>query len=369
MTPDWLPALSAVDRSHFLPSRMWPFDMRTHTSISVGKAVDPDAWYGHADADEPITTQWDDGNHSGTAPGKVATSSSSMPSVVFSMLRDLDVRSGLKVLEIGTGTGWNAGLLAHRLGDANVTTVEVDQSVAAAARSALHRAGLRPAVVNSDGFPGHPGRAPFDRIIATVGLRSIPHAWVRQTVPGGLIVAPWGTHYANRDAVVRLTVDENGTASGHFTGPVEFMKLRAHRLARLPHAEYLPDGFPGDAETVTTTLTAHDGFGDRFHPFGFVAGLRVTRCAHASDARDSSRGVWFYSLSDKSWAAVLFQEEKATSTVHQSGPRRLWDEVEAAYRWWVDVGRPGVERFGLDVGPEGEYAWLDSPVNPVRASG
>jgi hypothetical protein len=55
--------------------------------------------------------------------------------------------------------------------------------------------------------------------------------------------------------------------------------------------------------------------------------------------------------------------------VHQSGPRRLWDEVEAAYRWWVDVGRPGVERFGLDVGPEGEYAWLDSPANPVRASG
>jgi hypothetical protein len=48
---------------------------------------------------------------------------------------------------------------------------------------------------------------------------------------------------------------------------------------------------------------------------------------------------------------------------------QAWDEVEAAYRWWVDVGRPGVERFGLDVGPEGEYAWLDSPVNPVRASG
>jgi hypothetical protein len=95
----------------------------------------------------------------------------------------------------------------------------------------------------------------------------------------------------------------------------------------------------------------------------------VARCAHASDARGGSRSVWFYSLSDESWAAVLFQEEKAMSTVHQSGPRRLWDEVEAAYRWWVDAGRPGVERFGLDVGPEGEYAWLDSPANPVRASG
>ncbi|MFJ5119991.1 MULTISPECIES: hypothetical protein [unclassified Kitasatospora] len=51
--------------------------------------------------------------------------------------------------------------------------------------------------------------------------------------------------------------------------------------------------------------------------------------------------------------------------VVQSGPRRLWDEVAAAYRWWADQDGPGHERFGLTVTPEGQTAWLDSPDHPV----
>ncbi|WP_141726977.1 methyltransferase domain-containing protein, partial [Streptomyces niveus] len=75
----------------------------------------------------------------GTEPGVVATSSASMPSVVAAMLRDLDVSDGMRVLEIGTGTGWNAALLAHRLGSGNVVSVEIDAEVVARARAALGR--------------------------------------------------------------------------------------------------------------------------------------------------------------------------------------------------------------------------------------
>lgn len=49
--------------------------------------------------------------------------------------------------------------------------------------------------------------------------------------------------------------------------------------------------------------------------------------------------------------------------IYQSGPRRLWDEVEAAYRWWDGHDRPGFERFGLTVTAEGQRAWLDTPSN------
>lgn len=212
LSPDWAPSFAAVPRAAFLPDLMWPFDMVTGGSVPVSRSEDPERWFQYADADVPIVTRWDDGGHSGTEPGLVSTSSASMPSVVFSMLKDLDVQPGNRVLEIGTGTGWNAALLAHRLGAMNVVTVEVDESVTAAAKAALEQFGLRLRVVCGDGFKGFPDAAPYDRIIATCGLRSIPYAWVEQSRPGGAIVAPWGTHYSNGDAIARLVVANDGGA-------------------------------------------------------------------------------------------------------------------------------------------------------------
>lgn len=362
LTDDWRPAFHAVDRAAFLPDLMWPYDMATSTSTAVDRTTDPDSWYAHADRDEPITTQWDDGAHTGPAPGRVATSSSSMPGVVLAMLGDLDLREGMSVLEIGTGTGWSAGLMTHRLGGTGVTTVEVDAQVADRARRSLAGAGLRPLVITGDGLAGHPPGAPYDRTVATCGMRSIPYAWIEQTAPGGLVVAPWGTHYANADAVVRLTVAGDGrSARGRFTRSVEFMKARAQRLTRAAHSAYLPGGFPGDATVTTTTLTAADGFADRFGAFAFAAGLRVPACAWAAGERDGDHSVWWYGLTDRSWAAALFRRGAATSTVHQSGPRRLWDEVEAAWHWWDGRGRPAPDRFGLTVTARERLAWLDDP--------
>ncbi len=364
MTDEWRPAFDAVDRAAFLPDVVWPFDMATGTSVRADRRTDPADWFAHADRDEPLTTQWDDGDHTGPAPGRLATSSSSMPGVVFAMLSDLDLRDGMSVLEIGTGTGWTAGLMTHRLGGAAVTTIEVDPAVADQARAALRAAGLHPEVLTGDGLFGHPAGAPYDRVVATCGMRNIPYAWIRQTAPGGLIVAPWGTHYANRDTVVRLTVAPDGHgAAGHFTRPVEFMKARTQRLVRPAAGAYLPDGFPGDATTTTTTLTARDGFADRFGPFAFAAGLRIPDCAWAAGERDGDHSVWWYSLRDHSWAAVLFRRDTPESTVHQSGPRRLWDEAESAWHWWTTQGRPSPTRFGLTVTPDGERAWLDDPGN------
>jgi protein-L-isoaspartate O-methyltransferase len=155
LTPGWAPAFAAVPRSAFLPDLVWPFDMAARASAAaISRSADPASWQAYADADVPIVTQWDDGDHTGTEPGRQSTSSASMPSVVAAMLAELAVHAGDKVLEIGTGTGWNAGLLAHRLGDANVTTVEVDPAVADAARTALHRAGRSPTVITADGSLG-----------------------------------------------------------------------------------------------------------------------------------------------------------------------------------------------------------------------
>ncbi|MGW4897520.1 methyltransferase domain-containing protein, partial [Kitasatospora sp. NPDC004240] len=236
------------------------------TSRPVSRAADPDGWAAAAEADIPIVTQWDDGRHHGEQPGSVPTSSASQPSVVAAMLEHLDAQSGQRVLEVGTGTGWNSALLSHRLGDANVVTVEIDPDVTARARTALNAAGYRPTVVCGDGADGWPPDAPYDRIVATCALREIPHAWIRQARPGALILTPWGTHYSNLDALLRLTVHNDGTASGRFLAPVEFMKLRSQRLTWPA-----PPGGGGTlAESSTTTTPPEHG---RHAAFTFLMGL------------------------------------------------------------------------------------------------
>ncbi|WP_420705774.1 methyltransferase domain-containing protein [Streptomyces sp. LaPpAH-108] len=273
LTADWLAAFVAVPRAGFLPEVMWPHDMDTGITVAVERREEPERWTSYANADVPIVTQWDDGMTE--RQGGVPTSSASMPSVVFRMLAALEVEPGHRVLEIGTGTGWNAGLLAHRLGTDSVVSIEVDPTVAEAARERLRARGLLGRVLTGDGAHGDEAGAPYDRIIATAGVRRIPGAWVRHATRGGIILAPWGTHYGNGDALVRLHRDEDGgRASGRFLGPVEFMKLRSQRSPFAGHAAYVPDGV-GDADRGTTTVTEERLLGDgRFAVARFAVGLR-----------------------------------------------------------------------------------------------
>ncbi|MFJ8847478.1 methyltransferase domain-containing protein [Streptomyces cyaneofuscatus] len=364
LSTGWAPAFAAVPRAAFLPEVVWPFDMETGEAVTVSRAEDPRAWHGYADSDVPLVTQWDDGDgRAGRDPGVVATSSSSMPSVVFPMLEDLDVRPGNRVLEIGTGTGWTAALMAHRLGVANVVTVEVDEAVADRARAALGGFGLPAEVVSGDGLKGYPEAGPYDRIIATCGVREIPGAWLRQSRPGGIIVAPWGTRYGYGDAVARLVVADDGlSATGPFTRPVEFMKARSQRFTPQEHAVYV-DNASAIASKSETAITEDEFLGERFSPQRFVLGLRLRACTHAvAEKAEGRRAFWLYSLTDRSWACVAFQDG-AAATVWQSGHRRLWAEASAAYAWWVEQGRPGYERLGLTVDAEGQRAWLDDPAH------
>ncbi|MFJ3206285.1 hypothetical protein [Streptomyces sp. NPDC086989] len=78
---------------------------------------------------------------------------------------------------------------------------------------------------------------------------------------------------------------------------------------------------------------------------------------------DGSPAAWWYSLTDRSWAAVRWPEGNGPGVVYQHGPRRLWDVVEAAHGWWEMQGSPSLDRFGLTVGPDGETPWLDDPGN------
>jgi protein-L-isoaspartate(D-aspartate) O-methyltransferase len=163
-------AFVRVPREHFVRAVVDPAGRRV--------PVTPDQVY----SDEALVTRLRDG---------MPSSSSSQPSLMADMLAKLRLRPGHRVLEVGTGTGYNAALIATITG-APVVTVDVQPDVVADATAALARAGAGDAVTAlvADGYLGAPGHGPFDRIIATVGIGGVPPAWLEQLAPDGLILGP-----------------------------------------------------------------------------------------------------------------------------------------------------------------------------------
>lgn len=124
--------------------------------------------------------------------GGRVVSSSSQPAIMAIMLEQLAVEPGMRVLEVGAGTGYNAALMASLVGpEGRVTTVDVDPEVVAAARQHLAAAGVDAVrVVLGDGRLGHPEGAPYDRVILTVSAAEVEPAWRAQLAPGGRLVMP-----------------------------------------------------------------------------------------------------------------------------------------------------------------------------------
>ncbi|MFI8252606.1 protein-L-isoaspartate(D-aspartate) O-methyltransferase [Streptomyces filamentosus] len=357
---DWLPAFHAVPRDAFLPTRVWPgIADGTRQAAAVDRTKDPERWFEAVYSDIPLTTQWDEGRHTGDDIGITPTSSNSLPTMVFTMLKDLDVHLGHQVMEIGTGTGWNAGLLVHRVGANSVTTIEYDPDVAHDGAANLFTLGIRPNLVVGDGRRGHPRPRPYDRVIATCSVGSVPHDWVTQTRTGGVIVAPWGPTYGG-EGIVRLTVHENGVVEGRFTRSSAFMRLRQQRQDRPPHHLYLRgEPWPAGGVRRKTSLSPArvGGWIEQF-----VVGVLVSGAFWRTERyQDGSYTLWAYSLDTKSWASADYEPGADAFETVQAGPRRLWDEIESAFDWWQEHGTPGFERFGLTVTKTGQTVWLDTP--------
>jgi protein-L-isoaspartate(D-aspartate) O-methyltransferase len=120
-----------------------------------------------------------------------AVSSSSQPAIMAEMLERLSLEPGMRVLEIGAGTGYNAALLAELVESrGSVTTVDVDAEVARGARAALRSGGHRVKVAVADGRDGLLAGAPYDRIIVTASAETVPRAWLDQLSEGGLLEVP-----------------------------------------------------------------------------------------------------------------------------------------------------------------------------------
>jgi protein-L-isoaspartate O-methyltransferase len=366
--PRWRAALLAVPRHLFVPQRAWVSPNGPGEPHPVDRVADPGSWWDAVYDDTVLVTQFDDGAGEVTTGEGLPTSSNSAPGAVFAFLEQLWVHQGNRVLEIGTGTGWTAALLAHRLGAAAVTSVEIDPGVAARARENLAAAGYQPRLVVGDGADGYPEGGPYDRVHVTCAVRHIPYAWVEQTRPGGTIVTPYSTGYGFGH-LVRLAVAGEGRAVGRFLGPAGYMMLRSQRptagpavgAARHEAGERSATGI--DPRSIAWESDAAD------IAIGALAPGCQYRLSPTGDG-DGSEGWIFWLLENAghqgAWAKVVCRPGRAEFEVTQYGPRRLWDEVARAYLWWVGQGRPERGRFGITVSPGDQYVWLDHPRQALR---
>lgn len=362
----WREAFLAVPRHAFIPDLVW--EERGHDLVPFRRAEDPGRWLRLAYAPHRfVVTQVDDGNPVGPGlVGECVSSSASQPNVVALMLGALEVEPGMTVCEIGTGTGYNAALLARRLGAGHVTTIEVDPGIAARARAALSATGFGAVtVVTGDGAHGYPPRAPYDRVLSTAAVGRVPYAWVAQTRPGGQVLTPWGTAYLN-GALLSLTVDQDGTASGHLVGNVAFMWLRDQRV---PFRWVQECVYDQDKALVTHT-DLHPGRVTGAYHAALAIGLLVPDCEHRHCRASDGSGeytAWFLDPRSRSWASIDYTPGIDTHEVNQLGPRHLWDEVEAAYTWWVRAGSPTAEQWRFTVTPRGQQVDLaGTPIGRPR---
>ncbi len=146
----------------------------------------------------------------------------SAPGIVAAMSEALELTGSESVLEVGTGSGYQAAILSQLA--QRVISVERLPGLAARARSALDRLGVKNVVVHlGDGTRGRPAEAPFDAIVITAGGPGVPEPLLAQLAPGGRLVGPFGLRDAQ--SLLRVRRSPSGRLVREALGECRFVDL------------------------------------------------------------------------------------------------------------------------------------------------
>jgi protein-L-isoaspartate(D-aspartate) O-methyltransferase len=314
-------------------------------------------------------------------------SSSSQPAIMAEMLEQLALEPGMRVLEIGAGTGYNAALLSTLVGErGRVDTVDIDAATAARARRALRAGGYRAQVAVADGRDGYESRAPFDRIIVTASSAAVPRAWFDQLVDGGIVEAPLRVREAaGAHAIASLRKEDGRLRSVSVVGG-GFMPLRGEEEDELPTSmrslvatddtggspralrQLAGSGLVGLSDTAKLRLLAVSLEAPRKRLLGFraPAGHLILYLSTTLPLRhvvgvNPGWGVGAISRDGRSLAYVVGLGTPNGTTI-ASFAAHGGDEAEqrlaAAAEAWDRLGRPGPDRLRVEVAYEGRRPGL-----------
>jgi protein-L-isoaspartate(D-aspartate) O-methyltransferase len=323
----------------------------------------------------------------------VPISSSSEPQIMAAMLEELELREGMRVLEVGTGSGYNAALLKTLVGRrGRVVSVDLDRDLALAARRALRAAGCAVRVVCGDGHDGYAAGAPYDRIVATASSGHIPRAWLDQLVDGGLLEVPLRLRAEGVLAIASFRRAGDRLESTSVI-PGRFMPLRGKAADALPPPVLTARAVLEDGSRVVTRLAGSS--------LARLSGREREALAAVAETRPKKRSLglraasWplglYLSLEVPERRLVMRYADLAIGVIGRGGrslalvpgrweggerptPQRLLafgeDEAEEYLRSvlqeWAARGRPGREQLRIRIDFRGRtskilHRWVDRP--------
>jgi protein-L-isoaspartate O-methyltransferase len=351
-SPEWDAAVRDTPRHVFVPSYVEQRPDGSWRTVSGAEPETRDEWLATVYSDRPLITAL----RTDAAGHATVISSSSKPGLMIRMLEALELRDEHRVLEIGTGTGYNVALLCSRIGADNVASVDVESELVHAAEQRLGALGFAPTLAVADGADGLPEAAPFDRIIATCSVSRIPMAWTEQLSRHGRVLTDVKLTGAAGN-LVDLRATPTGLEGRFLAKWAAFMPLRAKgepaaASARLPQA----------IERPTSVASANPWWDDLV--VWFLAALELppgVRTGVRLDQRSRTPVAATMQAADGSWAEVeLGPDDHGRRVVRGSGAD-LWAAVERAYALWHELGGPEWDSFGLTVTDKEQRVWFDSP--------
>lgn len=278
----------------------------------------------------------------------VPVSSSSQPSLMAAMLEALDLAPGMRVLEVGAGTGYNAALMAA-IG-ARVTSIDVQPDVLARARTAVAGAGVTTVDLREgDGYDGYEGGAPYQRVIVTVGVAGASPRWLDQLAEDGFVLAP--VRHAGNHPVLRVCRGPDGGVRAEAVCPAGFMSAAGPLSAAYPGAHPVPAASlppptvtrPARIDPPLDVFRYYDlsfavGAWDRRAAFArFGGGDEVPCCALLDETGEGGAGI-------RADGAVVATGDEAAAYADRAGA--LLDRWEAAGApelgaWWAAMALDG----------------------------
>ncbi|MFF4988246.1 methyltransferase domain-containing protein [Streptosporangium saharense] len=347
----WRGPVASTPRHLFVP-RWWDTPAGTYSrtwDLHDGPS-DTEAWMDTAYEDQTIVTQvagvHADHAEAGAVIKGQPTSSSTLPGLVVQMFHHAEIYDGADVLDVATGSGYSAALLAGHLGDDRVTSVDVDPYLVEAAAVRLDAVGLRPKVLATDATGPLPGE--YDCIVSMVSVRPVPASWLVALRPGGRFAAV----IAGTSLIITAGKSRDGSAEG---------RVEWDRAMFMP--THSGEGYPPGARGLFDTVWDAEGEEvtrgrypvlDVTYNWDLPAMLEVVCPGIEHHYKEDDDGLRTARMvhTDGSWARATAHADDPP-TVHQGGPRRLWDVLDEVRHYWLQHGELPLRGAHAHVTPDG----------------